>query len=77
MIEADKYLIYVEGGPPSNYSAYSPDVQGCAATGATVDECVAEMRSTLEFHLERMQEDGEALPAPSGPGVYVEHRSVA
>mgnify|MGYP000616135464 CR=1 FL=1 len=36
--QAQRYLILVEGGPPSNYSAWSPDVPGCVATGATVEE---------------------------------------
>ena len=31
--QARRYLILIEGGPPSNYSAWSPDLPGCAATG--------------------------------------------
>jgi len=61
----------VERGP-RNCSAYSPDVSGCAATGRTVEECVAEMRSALASHLEVMSEYGEPIPEPSGPGVFVE-----
>jgi predicted RNase H-like HicB family nuclease len=72
MNDIDRYLILVEGGPPSNYSAWSPDVRGCVATGVTVDECVAEMHAALADHLEIMREHGEAIPQPSGPGVYVE-----
>jgi predicted RNase H-like HicB family nuclease len=77
MTEADKYLILVEGDPSSNYSAYSPDVRGCVATGATIEQCVREMRSALAFHLDGMREDGEAIPEPSGPGVYVERGAAA
>jgi predicted RNase H-like HicB family nuclease len=73
---AERYLILIEGGPPSNYSAWSPDVLGCVATGDTLEECAAQMREALAFHLEGMAEDGEPLPEPSGPGVYVE-RSAA
>ncbi len=69
--EAEKYLILIEGGPPSNYSAWSPDVLGCAATGDTVEEVEREMREALAFHLEGMAEDGLPLPEPSGPGVYL------
>ncbi len=71
MSESDRYLILVEGGPPSNYGAWSPDVQGCVATGDTIEECVKEMRSALTGHLELMRESGEAIPEPRGPGVYV------
>ena len=69
------YLVVVEGGPPTNYSAYSPDVLGCVATGDTIDECISQMREALAFHLEGMAEDGEPLPTPSGPGVYIDEHS--
>ena len=70
--EARRYLILIEGGPPSNYSAWSPDVPGCVATGDTIDECVREMRAAIALHLEGLAEDGDPIPEPSGPGVYVE-----
>ena len=73
----DDYLVVVEGGPPTNYSAYSPDVLGCVATGDTINECISRMRDALAFHLEGMAEDGEPLPAPSGPGVYVDEDTAA
>ncbi|MDP8943560.1 MAG: type II toxin-antitoxin system HicB family antitoxin [Actinomycetota bacterium] len=64
----DRYLILVEGGPPPSHSSWSPGVSGCAATGATIDDCVRAMRDALAGHLEVMREHGEALPEPSGPG---------
>lgn len=76
MKENERYLILIEGGPPSNYSAWSPDVQGCVATGDTIEECVKEMREALAGHLDVMREHGDAIPSPTGPGVYVE-RAVA
>jgi predicted RNase H-like HicB family nuclease len=77
MTDIERYLILIEGGPPSNYSAWSPDVQGCVATGASIDECVARMRSALAAHLDAKLAAGEALPNPSGPGVYVERATAA
>ncbi|HEX4484469.1 MAG TPA: type II toxin-antitoxin system HicB family antitoxin [Solirubrobacteraceae bacterium] len=77
MIEIDKYMIHVEGGPPTNYGAYSPDVLGCIAVGDTIDECVAEMRSALAAHFELMLEDGEDIPEPTGPGIYVKYDEAA
>jgi predicted RNase H-like HicB family nuclease len=71
MTETERYLILVEGGPPSNYSAWSPDIVGCVAAGETIEECVSEMRGALASHLDLMREDGEAIPKPNGPGVYV------
>jgi predicted RNase H-like HicB family nuclease len=64
---AKRYLILIEGGPPSNYSAWSPDLPGCAATGETLEEAERELRDAIAFHLERLAEDGERLPEPSGP----------
>lgn len=73
--QAEQYLVLIEGGPPSNYSAWSPELPGCAATGWTVEECEREMREAIAFHLEGMAEDGDPFPPPSGPGVYVERPS--
>ena len=77
MIDPERYLILIEGGPPSNYSASSPDVDGCVATGETIDACIAEMRSALAAHFELMLAHGEEPPDPSGPGVYVERALAA
>lgn len=57
------YLIVIENAG-SNYSAYSPDVLGCAATGATIEECSRNMRGALEFHLEGLRADGDPVPQP-------------
>jgi predicted RNase H-like HicB family nuclease len=73
---AEKYLILVAGGPPTNYSAWSPDVLGCVATGDTFEECVANMKEALMFHVEFLDEDGDPIPEPSGPGVYIERSPV-
>jgi predicted RNase H-like HicB family nuclease len=76
MSNVERYLILVEGGPPSNYSAWSPDVPGCVATGTTIEACIEEMHTALAGHLDVMQEHGETVPEPSGPGIYVE-RAIA
>jgi predicted RNase H-like HicB family nuclease len=70
--QAKRYLILIEGGPPSNYSAWSPELPGCVATGDTLEEVEREMRPAIALHLEGLAEDGEPIPEPSGPGVYVE-----
>lgn len=71
---ARPYLILIEGGPPSNYSAWSPDLPGCGATGETLEEVEREMREAIALHLEGLAGDGMPLPEPSGPGVYVERK---
>ena len=48
----------------SNYSAFSPDVPGCCATGKTVDKTLTSYREALNFHLEGLGDDGYVLPRP-------------
>jgi predicted RNase H-like HicB family nuclease len=67
---AQRYLIVIEGDDHTNYSAYSPDVPGVAATGASREECEREMRDAIEFHLEGLTEDGEVLPEPHSTASY-------
>ncbi|MFN2500921.1 MAG: type II toxin-antitoxin system HicB family antitoxin [Pyrinomonadaceae bacterium] len=55
----NRYLIVIEKGE-QNYSAFSPDVPGCVATGRTVEDTLDSERSALEFHIEGMVENGEA-----------------
>jgi predicted RNase H-like HicB family nuclease len=75
--QAQRYLILIEGGPPSNYSAWSPDLPGCVATGASLEAVEREMRAAIALHLEGLAEGGGEIPAPSGSGVYVERKSPA
>jgi predicted RNase H-like HicB family nuclease len=70
--QANGYLILIEGGPPTNYSAWSPDLPGCVATGDSLEEVEREMRAAIALHLEGIVDDGGDIPKPSGPGVYVE-----
>ena len=65
----DIYLIVI-GRTPTGYSAHCPDIFGCAAVGETVEEVMANMKESLELHLEGMVEDGDALPKPGGVDSY-------
>jgi len=66
-----KYAVVIEKAG-SNYSAYVPDLPGCVATGVTTEDTEKEIREAIEFHIEGMKEDGEAIPAPSSSVEYVE-----
>lgn len=48
----------------TNFAAYAPDVPGCIATGATVDEVTATLREAIAEHLEILREMGEEIPTP-------------
>jgi predicted RNase H-like HicB family nuclease len=58
-----KLLIVVEE-TASGFSAYSPDVPGCIATGATREEVEQHMKEAVALHLDGMREDGLAVPPP-------------
>jgi predicted RNase H-like HicB family nuclease len=66
-----RYAIVIENAGP-NSSAYVPDLPGCVATGATVEETEREMRKAIEFHLEGLREDGAPIPFPSSAVRYVD-----
>lgn len=67
----NRYLIVIENAG-SNYSAYSPDLAGCATTGSTVEETKRNMEGAIEFHLEGLREEGLPVPQPSSIAEYVE-----
>ena len=66
-----QYAIVIEH-TESNFGAYVPDLPGCVAVGETETETRELIREAIEFHLEGMREDGEAIPAPSTHVEYVE-----
>ena len=66
-----RYAIVIEKAE-SNYSAYVPDLPGCVATGASLEEVEAEIREAIEFHLEGMREDGVPIPTAQSKVDYVE-----
>lgn len=67
----EKYLIVVEKGQ-TGFSAYSPDVLGCIATGKTMNQALANMKSALQLHLKGIIEDSEEIPMPKGTQSYLE-----
>ncbi len=64
---SDQYLIVLEKSG-TGFSAYSPDVAGCIATGETLEDTTKLMRSALVLHLA----DVDELPKPRGIDAYVD-----
>jgi predicted RNase H-like HicB family nuclease len=56
----------------TGYSAYSPDVPGCASAGDTEEETRQNFQEALLAHFETMREVGEPIPEPSSSIAYVE-----
>ena len=66
-----RYAIVIEKAE-NNFSGYVPDLPGCVATGATVEETESVLRGAIEFHLAGLREDGTQIPLPSSHVDYVE-----
>ena len=66
-----RYAIVIEKAE-SNYSAYVPDLPGCIATGANIQQVKAEIREAIEFHSDGLREDGTLIPLPSSQVEYIE-----
>jgi predicted RNase H-like HicB family nuclease len=66
-----RYAVVIEQAE-GNYSAYVPDLPGCIATGATVDETARAIREAVEIHLDGLREEGGTIPPPTSRVDYVE-----
>ena len=66
-----RYAIVIEKAE-NNFSAYVPDLPGCVATGATVEEVESQIRGAIEFHIEGLREDGIPIPQPASRVEYVD-----
>ncbi len=66
-----KYLIVIETSS-TGFSAYSPDVPGCIATGASREEVERTMREAIAFHLDGLRQDGAEIPEPHTSSAYVD-----
>lgn len=58
------FLIIIEKAN-SNYSAYSPDLAGCVATGKTRKETEKRMYQAIEMHIKGLLEDNIPIPKSS------------
>lgn len=56
-----RFLVVIEKAN-GNYSAYSPDLPGCVATGKTRNQAAQNMHEAIEMHVRGLLEDN--LPVP-------------
>ena len=59
-----KYLVVFEKAN-HNYSAYSPDLPGCIATGKNREEVEQNIKEAITMHIEGLKEDGINPPEPT------------
>ena len=70
-LNAVRYAIVIENAG-CNYSAYVPDLPGCVATGATIEETESHLRAAIAVHLRDLHARATPVPPPSTVVSYVE-----
>lgn len=63
-INAYRFFIVIIGRTNTGYAAHVPDLDGCVATGMTVEHTRHMIAEAIEMHLELMQQSGEKIPEP-------------
>jgi len=65
-----RFLVVIEKAN-KNYSAYSPDLPGCVATGATREEAENNMHEAIEMHIQGLLEDKFPIPESKSFAEYI------
>ncbi len=65
-----RFLIVIEKAD-GNYSAYSPDLPGCVATGRTRDQAARNMHEAIDLHVRGLLEDRLPVPQSRSFAEYV------
>ena len=65
-----RFLIVIENAG-KNFSAYSPDLPGCVATGSTREEIEHRMYEAIQMHVEGLLEDKQPVPESTSFAEYV------
>jgi predicted RNase H-like HicB family nuclease len=66
-----RYAVVIEKAN-GNFSAYVPDLPGCVATGAKIEEVEHEIKDAIRFHLDGLRQDGAPIPQPSAVCEYID-----
>ncbi len=65
-----RFLVVIEKAE-NNYSAYSPDLPGCIATGPTRKETENSMREAIALHIKGLKEDNLPVPESTSFAEYL------
>jgi len=65
-----RFLIVIEKAK-KNYSAYSPDLPGCVATGKTKSAAEKNMYSAIKMHIRGLVEDNKSIPASQSIAEFI------
>src|SRR3984885_14218757 len=62
--EMSRYTVFIEP-TETGFSAYVPDLPGCVAAASTLEETRELIKEAIEFHIEGMRMNGDAVPEPT------------
>ena len=65
-----RFLVIIEKAN-GNYSAFSPDLPGCVATGETCEEAERNIHEAIRMHVQGLIEDGLPVPESQSFAEYV------
>jgi len=65
-----RFLVVIEKAD-GNYSAYSPDLPGCVATGVTREEVERNMHEAIKMHVRGLLEDNLPVPESHSFAEYI------
>jgi predicted RNase H-like HicB family nuclease len=65
-----RFLAVIEKAE-NNYSAYSPDLPGCIATGRTREAAERNMHEAIKLHLQGLRDDNLPIPKPRSFAEYI------
>jgi len=65
-----RFLIVIEKAG-RNYSAYSPDLPGCVATGRTRADTTRNMLEAIQLHIQGLLDDNLPVPQCRSSAEYV------
>lgn len=68
-----RYLVIIEKAK-GNYSAFSPDLPGCVATGRSREATEKKMKKAIALHVRGLKRDNQPLPEPRSYAGYVDIR---
>jgi len=66
-----KYLVLIEK-TSTGYSAHSPDLPGCIATGESIEDVRRNIKEAIQFHIEGLRAEGLEIPKPATTTEYVD-----
>jgi predicted RNase H-like HicB family nuclease len=58
-----QYLVVIQRAD-GTFSAYSPDLPGCVATGRDLEQVRRNMAEAMRLHLDVLRADGRPAPEP-------------